>query len=1013
MSRSACRVAFAVGLLLGAALGPGAKGVAAELQDELATLGLWQRWTRINGVAQTPDGYLWIATNSGLVRYDGVRFVTFGRGRESPLPSNDVRALAVGRDGALLVGLDEGGGVWRGARSRMVQILGGASFASRPIRALAEGPDEVLWIGTTAGLLRWQAGRLAPHPGPSDAVTALAVDRDNRLFAGSGAGLWRADGPGQPLRLVEGTAPAVAVEPDDAGGVFVARDEEGVVRVDPAGRVSLLPRIAPGQGFAGGDTIGPVRALRRLADGTLMLGARRGLARLREGRWDTLATGQVDFLVLDHEGSFWFGRTGGGLGRVGARRLRVAAVDAQTTEPTAYSVLTLPDDRVVLAFQRRVVRLEGGQLREWTAAEGMTSSAVRALAAGKDGVVWIGAQDQGLFRLQGDVVAPSPAPLADKRVHAVHEDPAGVVWIGGRSGSLQAIDPSGAVRQVPMPVPACRPAAGGGAPDCPAPVTAIIDDPRGGLWVGTRGAGLVHVELSGVLRRFGREDGLPSERVVCLFVDRDGVLWIGTEGAGLVRLRDGRFAALGLEGGLPLPNVFGITEDRADDLWLGAEAGIFRLKKRDIEAYLSGHLRRLGVVSYDTADGMVQTRVSQAHPPVAQRARDGLIWFATSHGAVVVTPPDREPPLPPPRVLLEEVRFEGRDLLPALEAGLELPTGRGTLALRYTAPSFVAPHRIRFRHRLDGHDTEWTDAQDRREAFYSNLPPGTYSFHVRAAFDDLDWGRAETSLPFRVLSFYQRPPFWIGLGASVLIVALLAHRLRLRYVRARFGVVLDERNRIARDLHDSLAQYLSGIGFQLERLGQQLKAPGEDKARQILADTKEMVQRCRVEARQTIWNLRAQDLEGRPLGEALADLVAQLRLSGSAEVTLRIAGRPQTVPAAAQVELMRIVQEATANALTHGKAGVVAVSVDFGEGRLALRVEDDGVGFDPAAPPAAAGAGWHFGLVGMRERAERLGAGLRVDSQPGHGAAIEVTLPLPVRSSLNAPAPAPEEPANE
>lgn len=1014
MSRPAFREkTLALGLLLAAAVAVAwPKTADADLKDEFETLSLWKRWTRISALAQTPDGYLWIGTNAGLIRYDGARFVTFGRGRESVLPSNEVGALAVGRDGSLLVGLDEGGGLWRAARG-LVQVVEGRRLGDRSIRSIAEAPDGTLWIGTTAGLFSWKAGGLVPQAGPKEAVTALAVDRDGRVFAGSAAGLWRGAGPAQALALVEGTAPAVAIELDGAGGVFVGRRDEPLVRVDATGRVRPMPAVGPGQGFGGGDALGAVATIRRLPDGTLMVGTRRGLARLREGTWDTLPTGQIEFLVVDHEGSIWFGRLPGGLGRVGARRLRVAGVEANTVEAGAHAVLTLPDDRVFIAFQKRIARLHHGQLREWSAAESMRATGIRSLAAGRDGVVWIGTTDNGLFSLRGDVISPSALALEDKRVNAVHEDPKGVLWVAGRNEILFAIDPSGSVRQMRMPVPPCRVSAGDLSQDCPNPVVAIVDDPRGGLWVGTRGAGLVHVGPGDVMRRFGRADGLPGERVVCLFVDRDGVLWIGTEGAGLVRMRDGRFAALGLEGGLPLPNVFGITEDRADDLWLGAEDGIFRLKKRDIEAHLSGLLPRLGVVAYNTADGMVQTRVAQSTPPVAQRAPDGMIWFATSHGAVVVTPPDREPPLPPPRVLLEEVRFDGKDLLPAVEAGLQLDSGRGTLALRYTAPSFVATHRIRFRYRLEGHDAEWVDAQDRREAFYSNLSPGSYAFHVRASLDDLDWGRAEASLPFRVLSFYQRPPFWVGLGMSVLVAAFLAHRLRLGYVRARFGVVLDERNRIARDLHDSLAQYLSGIGYQLERLSQQLKAPGEDKARQLLADTKEMVQRCRVEARQTIWNLRAQDLEGRPLADALADLVQQLRLSGSAEVTLRVTGRAREIPAAPQVELMRIVQEATANALTHGKARVVVVSAEFGDAKLVLRVEDDGVGFDPASPPARAGAGWHFGLVGMRERAARLGTELRVESRPGHGTVIEVTLLFPVSYVIDAPTFATAEPEHE
>ncbi len=961
---------------------------SAALQDELATLGFWQRWTRISALATTPDGYLWIATNSGLIRHDGQRFVTFGRDHAPALPSYDVRALAVGRDGSLFVGLDEGGGLWRLRQGDLTRLAFEGASKTAAIRSLAEGADGAIWIGTTQGLLRWSNGRISSYLGapgaPAEPVTTLATDRDGRVFAGTAAGVYGF--ARDTFRLIVGTAPALDLAPDGTGGVYVARDGQGIVRVDMSGRVIALSPLGAESGDGGAGAL-LFRAVRLIADGTLYAGTTRGLERLRDGRWEVLPTGIVDHLVLDHEGSFWLGRNAGGLIRVGTRRLRVVSVGTSPADARAYAVLPMQDESVFVAFSRRILRIKGSESREWGPEQGLNSTSIRSLAMGRGDVVWIGTLDSGVFRLQGDTVAPYPLgpPGPPANIQAVHEDAAGRLWVAERRGPLWAQDTRGGpFRAVPLGIPACS--SDTNPSDCLGLITGMLEDPRGGLWIGTRGAGLVHVH-AGQVEHFGRAEGLASDHVACLFIDSDGIFWIGTEGAGLVRRRDRQFASLGFEGGLPLPNVYGITEDRAGNLWLGSEGGILRVKKRDIEAQLAGQLPRLGVVSYDTADGMLQTRVS-IFPPAAARARDGHIWFATSQGAVVVTPPDRETPLPPPHVVLEDVRLDGKHISPG--AGLELPTGRGTLELRYTAPSFAAPHRIRFRYRLEGHDGTWIDAQDRRVASYSNLPSGTYSFQVRASFEDLDWGRAEASMPFRILSFYQRPPFWAAMALAVLLLAWLLHRLRIGFVRARFSATLVERNRIARDLHDSLAQYLSGIGYQLERLHHQLKN-SPDKARDILRDTKQMVALCRLEARQTIWNLRSQDLQGRSLGEILGELSKQLRLSGSADVTVSVTGRERPLPRGGQAELMRIVQEATANALVHGHAHNVRVSLAFGDRDLCLRIEDDGAGF---VPGGAEGAPLHFGLVGMHERAERIGGRLSVDSQPGQGATVEVVVPL-------------------
>jgi signal transduction histidine kinase len=517
----------------------------------------------------------------------------------------------------------------------------------------------------------------------------------------------------------------------------------------------------------------------------------------------------------------------------------------------------------------------------------------------------------------------------------------------------------------------------------------LHERPDGSVWIaGNRGITRWHEGRTSI---YGTDDGLPSLQVRA-FHEAGETLWIGTYGGGLCRYRTGRFEAVPPAASFQDPVVYAILEDDARDLWMSGDHGITRVNRDTLESWMDAGGPPPRAARYDIGDGMKSSTCVGSCQPAAFRGRDGRLWFPTRRGAVWIDPRGLPSPPPPPAPLLEAVLLDGR--VSPLSGRASAPVGRGDVSIEFTAPAFRSPAALRFRYLLEGFDRDWQEAVDRRIAQYTNLPPGRYVFRVATLAPDGTPSRADTRFALELAPrFHQTPWFYaVCLGAGGLAGWGL-YRMKLRQVRERFSLVLAERNRIAREMHDGLEQGFAALSLQLGLCAKMSEGGGEPKAlNDRLGLTRDLLEYARSEAKRSISDLRSEALEGGGLVPALSQLAEQFSSPGELTVTLSVQGRPRRLPGAVESNLLRIGQEAVANAVRHGQAHEVVIELVFARGSVRLKVQDAGLGFDTHAAPSERDG--HFGLMGMRERAKKLGAQLFLDSRPGRGTAVRVDVPV-------------------
>ncbi len=998
------------------ASGEDASGLAAFLSD------VWQiedglPHNAVQAIVQTRDGYLWLGTPGGLARFDGAQFTLFNQGE---LKHNNVHALIEDRDGSLWIGT-YGGGLYRYDEARFEAFGPGEGLGSALIRALYRDRRGRLWVGTHGGGVSFRDGgrfrTLRAADGLSnDTIRVIYEDREGRLWIGTnaaGLNLWTGD------RLL-----SYAVKPGP---------------------------LAP-YGPADARSSDNVLALWEDAHGTLWIGTDGGgLWRLRDGRItppaarEALGVNGVRQLLEDSGGRLWVGTDGGGLDLLRVCRAEQSvssAADARihsecppwTTSNAArsaahseFEALTsrdgLPSDIVLSLLEDRernlrvgtrdgLLRLKRRKLRVYGVGDGLANDFVTAVSGSRNGSLWVGSR-AGLDRFDPSRGrrSASISRRADM-VLSVLEDRAGALWIGtrngldrlqggrrtayrtadglpsdyvtalaeGRGGAVWVATRSGLAWIKDGRVKSVRSGA-----SAPTDTTAVQESADGTLWIGTESRGLARLR-AGEWRFWGPREGLPHATVTSLTDDGES-LWVTTP-SGLGRLQAGGLRRYTTAQGLSSNQLFAAVDDGRGYLWLNSARGIARVKKDSFDAVDLGRMDRLDATTYGKADGLRSSEGNGAGQPAAWRTRDGRLWFATVKGLAVIDPA-RIPSNPqPPPVLIEDVRAD-EDLLPH-PLTRSLPPSHKRFEFHYTALSFSSPEKVRFRYRLEGFDRDWIDAGSRRVAYYTNIPAGSYRFRMTASNEDGVWNTEGAAFDFSLRThFYRTPLFWAACLLAAGVLGLALHRLHMRQVTARFAAVLAERNRIAREIHDTLAQSFVGIGVQLETVAK-MQSVSAEAARRHLDRARILVRSSLAEARRSVWALRSGALEESDLAGALAEVAGQL--SGETEVAVRVSGRRRRLPVEVENNLLRIGQEALANAVRHANAEQVRVELSFGEALVRLSVRDNGRGFD--VEKAAQSAAGHFGLAGIRERVQNLGGELSLLSRAGEGAEVVVEVPV-------------------
>lgn len=926
------------------------------------------RGSQVWALQQDRDGYLWLGTNEGLVRFDGVDFRVWREFGGVPLPGGSVRALSLARDGAIWIGFGATGSVSRVFEGELRTYSNDDGLPGSNVLAVLEDRAGTAWAGSLVGLFhlvndRWQ--RVPAEQGlPTGFINALFEDRLGHLWVGTAQGTYRRKAGERAFALVSQIG--VTDFSEDTNGTVWGIGNDGLVRFDEVTGTVVRPEFAGTVILAdrdGGLWVGT------LGRGVLHLDLSQENPVLHRYYGETVLTNDLVRAVMeDREGNIWVG-TQSGLNRLSdavvsmltlgdsTRLVRAVAVDEQGTLWVATSNGL---DRVSATSTRRV-----------GTADGLPHESIRALHLDPRHGLLV-ATGGGIARVTAGGIRTLPPPsLPLPQISAMTTDRTGDIWVGDLSRGLVRIREGQATVMVD---------AGEGRK----PPFTVYGDVSGRVWAGFFDGTLMVYE-GDTARTFGERDGFVGGMVTSFHDDANGTLWIGSS-KGLSRYRNGEFDAVTWDNGLPGNVIGAIAPDGLGNLWLGSSAGILRVELAELEKGFSDPSHQVRHVLYDSSDGLRGDPIGFGTPTVTE-SRSGMLWFVTSDGVASMDVHRVAKKRLPPPVLIEGVVADTRAI--TLVEETPLPPRTGHLQINYAGLSLRAPEKLRFQYLLEGFDQQWVDAGSRRVAFYTNLPPGSYRFRVRAENDGVS-SEAEAVWTFAIApAFYQTRWFQLLLLAVGVAVATAAWRLRVRQVRSKYSMMLVERSRLAREIHDTLLQSLLGV---MLRLGAVEKTVDEsaDAAKQQIGRLRQQLEFYIREARQSIRDLRSPLLQSRDLATALRETGEQLTVGQSA-FEFDTTGPARRAPVRVEEHVLRIAQEAISNALRHARPQQVTVSLIYTNDSLALRVSDDGQGFDAAAVDGDDG---HWGIASMRERAVQIEAEFEVHSAPGDGTAVELKVPL-------------------
>jgi signal transduction histidine kinase/ligand-binding sensor domain-containing protein len=936
--------------------------------------------------AQTSDGYLWIGTDGGLLRFDGVRFV----------PESSVKG---------------------------------------PVYSLLSDKKGGLWIGLSVQLAHLSAGKLARVGESGGRITAIAVDHNNviwytrsHLAGDETSPLCRVEGEnaaclgkkeGVPFRQLG----ALTIDSTDSLWLTAA---DGIARWKSGDSQSYLP-----SGLHSARNLAGVAAIMAESDGSILVGISLigpglGLQRLVNGTWSKEAFAgfdggkiQVSVLLRDRDNALWIGTLNEGIYRIHDGRIDHFEENDGLSGNAVTGFFEDIEGNIWVATSNGIDSFHERSIVTLSNRQGLTENEVNSVLATKNGGVWIGNRTALDVLNNGAVSSLSKHEgLPGARVTSMLEDHLGRIWLGvdnkltiydgGQFHEVTRTDGSEmgvmisltedtnhtvwgvAVRNPKLDVVRIRDdridqvMAGS---DLPTTVTA---DPKGGVLLTYRDGTWARIRQDD-MQSFAAptSDGKQVSQLGKFAIGSDGSLYAPTPGAGLMALRQGKTTFLSEKNGLPCNSLNFVLVDGKDNLWAFSNCGLIEVTKTELENLWVQDHPRVNVITFDALDGMVVGRPD--FQPAASEGPDGRIWFANGKVLEMIDTdrPAYNSVIPP--VMIEAIRANHEDVGPPNNIHLK-PVVRD-LEIDYTAPSFVIPQKVRFRYKLEGHDTDWQDAGTRRQAFYNDLSPGQYTFRVIACNNSGLWNETgATSSFFIPRAWYQT----IWFRGNVITVALLgfwaAYYARLRQVstslRLRYNERLDERNRMARELHDTLLQTIQASKLAAEdALASSADVPAFRRSTEKLIG---WLERAVEEGRAALNALRYSQADTSDLAAALRLAVAESRVDDRMQSTLDVSGVPKPMQPVVRDEVYQIGYEAIRNACAHSGGTLLAIAVEYGRD-LVIRVRDNGKGIESNILDH--GKEDHHGLSGMRERAARIGATLDIASSAQNGTSIVLRVP--------------------
>ena len=933
----------------------------------------------VQAVQQTPDGYLWIGTTGGLSRFDGSRFLTWNRNTQPALTENSVFCLLEARDGSLWLGT-EGGGLIH-YQHGVLHVFGPRQgLTDGFVRSVIEDDAGRLWIGTDNGLFREQNGLVqrvdTSRVAPSLAIHSIFEDRQHHIWVG-GSRLLRFDGS--------------EVQSFDLPGAYsqnrvktILQTRDGTVWVGTVGGLERLTN----RGFVPVPGIdGTVRTLRQTSDGMLWIGTiGHGLYTLSsEGSTDRnvknpgprkvnaqglLPSNTVLDVYEDHAHQIWLG-TQDGLVRLSKTPVHVVPLPGGS-DPD-FETISYDGEGTVWVVSSRVYAIHNDRAEPYVF-QPIAHIPVRNVFRDREGTLWIGTDGSGAYHLtaQGPVHYSAPRKLVNNFVRAFLEGRDGSIWIatdegitriaGGRVHNLRVQD--GLVYFS---------------------TRALMEDRTGTVWIGTDQG--LSCWRDGHFVENAATRGLIREKIWSILEDATGTIWLGTRDHGLFRYRDGRLAQFTTAQGLVSNSIYQLLRDRRNQLWLSSPNTISSISLDALDAATPDGGLHLPVTTYDMPYDADGAQLYGGRQPSGCIGQNGEVWFPSNKGAVYIYP-GPPPETGAPELQLTGVAVDGREI--ATSAFHTLSADASRLEIAFSPLSLRSQEDIRFRYLLAPFDRSWTYAGANRVATYTNLPAGRYQFRVVAFPQDNPTAYSEATLAFRKEPHFYATWWFMSLCVALLgLASLAAYRWRVRSLQLRFRAVLEERGRLAREMHDTVIQGCTGVSALLEAISS-LERESEELHEELLDFARTQVRTTIDEARQAVWNLRHRDEPQEDLSNSAAAIAAQTSREFGIGVISRSEGSQFPIPRSIAHEILMVIRESVFNAVLHGKPSQIWIEITYGRDDLQVTVRDDGAGFDPGA--VARDGRDHYGIEGMRERIERLNGQIEWKSQAALGTEVHCSI---------------------
>ncbi|HMF78706.1 MAG TPA: two-component regulator propeller domain-containing protein [Bryobacteraceae bacterium] len=936
---------------------------------------------RIQAITQTVDGYLWIGTSEGLARFDGVRFVVFDRANTAAFTDNSILSLQPAPDGSLWIGA-EGGGLLHYANGVFRSFGPRDGLTNGFVRAVYRSRVGILWVGTDRGFFQLTASGFVRFDNTPDiplaSVLSISEDPSGKIWVATSTG----------LLLV------------DRGSLVRAPCAERI-KLTPAKIISLLRAGLIQDGCEIPGIALPnlaISSLHKDASGTLWIGtAGHGLIRIAGGVSTTytapltLPDNTVFVLFEDQQHNLWAGA------QDGLVRLNRTAVTTITARDglTDDNVSTTYEDRTgrlwIATFTGQIYRFNGDSPEHFYLPPPENKVRVRTVFEDSKGTYWFGTSGDGLVRWSKGraVLYTREGGLHSNNIRQVHEGPRGTIWIATASG-LSRWDGNAFTNYYlgeGLSYPSVR---------------CLASDSNGDILAGTD-AGLNRIHNGRIVPDL-LFAALKQEKIWSIYVEGNSV-WLGTRGGGLVLCKNGKLTRFTTRNGLVSNSIYQIVDDRAGNLWMSSPVGVFSVSRAELDGVANGRRSAIHAFGYGTSDGMESSQMYGGMQPAGCRRSSGDLWFPSVRGAVKINPahlPERRP-VP---VLIERV-LAGETMLPVSRV-VAIPPGRGKLEIDFTAPDLIGPRRVDFTYKLEGFDESWTSASKVRSAYYSNLSPGRYRFRVIATNAGAPGASSEASMFIDWKPAFHQTGWFYALWTAILMCAAWAGLwLYARQTKTRFALLLAERTRVAREMHDTVIQSCVGVSTLMDAAARTRRVDPEEAGR-LLDHARAQVKSTLEEARQAVWDLRHYEDRVSAI-DRLVDLAQKLGVENGIRIEAEVTGKRQFIASTTDRALLLAGREALRNAVRHAHASLIGVKAQYDADVLNVEIHDDGVGFDSETALAEDG---HFGILGMRERVEQIGGAFTLRSSPGKGAAVRMTVPLNAKfdsaNALNASATSPQ-----